>query len=265
MSFYDSVSDPQLAKDIVSKSADLFVMENDTPADDTAVLNKTVPSAAVFTPPSSPAWTIDAKIGQIVVIQDDNNTAHEFVVADNTATSFTVDLTSDVDGDDQSANFTDTSTYNFFLWTAEKFLGWADENSFNDEEELKEFKVGVPRVKIREDLLEKSVSMETILRTPGPDTLKAVNNLADGSNATYYILKGGSDPAVRPFYYIIAKNTTVDNKAQQLRMYYCQINSNGPRILGGGDEYETIPAIFSVNKMPLFNDQEDRYRVRIAK
>lgn len=265
MSFYDSKNDPQLAKDIVSKSADLYGMEDDTPVDDSAVLDKTVPAAAIFTPPVSPVFVADAKIGQVVVIQDDNNTAHEFVVSDNEIISFTVDLTSDVDGDDQSANFTDTSTYSFKLWGPEFFLGWADESSFTDEEELKEFKEGVPRVKIREDLLEKMVSMETILRTPGPDTLQAVNNLKDGSNATYYILKGGSDPAVRPFFYIIAKNTTVDGKNQQLRMYYCQINSNGARVLGGGDEYETIPAMISVNKMPLMEETEDRYRVRIEK
>ncbi len=264
--FYTSKNDAQLAKDIVSDSADMYIMEDETPASDTAVLDKTVPAVAVFTPPVSPAWTIDALIGQLVVIQDDNSNAQEFIIADNTATTFTVDLTSDVDNVDKSAVFTDATTYSYTLWGAEQFIGYTDETSFTDEEEVKEFKTGVPRKKVREDLLEKMISMETTIRTVGAGILKAVYNLKDESTATYYILKGGSNPGSnRGHYYIILKNNTVDGKAQQLRLYWSQLNSNGARTIGGGDDYETVPVRISVSRSPLHDEAEDYYRVRITK
>jgi len=265
MDFYTSKNDSKLAEDIVSKSADLYIMEDETPDSDSGVLDKTTPSATTLTPLVSPVWGVNALTGQIVVIQDDNNNAYEFIIASNTATAITVDLTADVDDDDQSANYTTLATFSFKLWGAEQFLGYSDENTFNDEEELKEFKEGVPRKKIREDLLEKLVTLETTIRTSSPGILKAVNNLQDDSNATYFILKGGSDPATRNHYYLVAKNINVNGKNQQIRMYWCQIHSNGGRVLGGGEEYETIPAMISVNSAPLHNDQEDRYRVRIEK
>lgn len=264
--FYTSKNDSQLAKDIISDSTDMYIMENETPASDSGVFVTTVPAAAVLTPLVSPAWTIDALIGQLVVIQDKNGNAQEFIVADNTATSLTVDTTSDVDAVDKSSLFVNGDTYSYTLWGTEQFIGYTDESSFTDEEEVKQFKTGVPRKKVREDLLEKTASLETTIRTVGAGILKAVYNLKDESTATYYILKGGSNPGSnRGFYYVILKNNTVDAKAQQLRLYWCQLNANGARTLGGGDDYETIPCRISISASPLHDVAEDFYRVRITK
>jgi len=265
--FYENKQDPKLAEDIVSKSTDAYIMVNETPDDDSAVLDLTVPTASVFTPPTSPVWTIDALIGQLVVIEDDNGHASEFVITDNTATSFTVDLESDLNGNDKSANYTDTSTYNFKLWGAEKFLGYTDESSFNDEDENKSFKVDVPRKMVREDLLENTVTLETIVRSVGKDTQKVVYNLDDSdSSTTHEVLNKASNPTSRPFYYLILRNKNVNNKVQELRLFWSQFKPNGARSLGGGDDYENIPAIVTVNSDGLRDDTiGDKYNVRIEK
>lgn len=264
--FFTSKNDAQLAKDIVSQSADIYIMQNETPVSEVGALDKGVPASSTFTPAVSPAWVIDALVGQIFVLQDDNNNAYEFVVVSNTAAEITFDITSDVDGIDQSAKYTDTNSFSYTLWGVEQFIGYTDESEFNDEEELKEFKTGIPRKKVREDLLEKTVSLETVIRTPGAGVLKAVFNLKDDSDATYYILKGGSNPGSnRSNFYIILKNSTVAGKAQQLRLYWVQLNANGARSIGGGDEYETIPVRMAINGSPLHDEAEDYYRIRIEK
>jgi hypothetical protein len=263
--FFSSKNDNALAEEIISKSVDVLIMENDSPADSLGVLDKTVPATATFTPATSPAWTDDEKIGQLVAIQDDNDNAHEFVVADNVATNFTVDLTSDINGDDQSANYTDTVSYEFILWGTEQYIGDTDENNFNDEEENKEFLVGVPRKRRREDLLQRTVTLETIIRQVKAGILKAVHNLKDDSNSTYWVLRAGSDPSSKPRYYIILQNINVVGKVQQLRLLWTTIKSNGARVLGGGEDYEQIPAMITVDSLPISLEDQDYYYVRNEK
>lgn len=255
--FFVSKNDKALAENIVSKSADLYIMpEFDT---GNGVLDLTVPAAATLTD-ALKAWGVNALAGLIFILG-----GFEFVVASNTATAITFDSTSDVDGDDKSALLTDGASYDFRVWDTEEFLGYADETSLTDEEEMKEFKTEIPRKKIREDLLEKMISLATIIRVPSPGILKAAYNLKDESNATYYKLEAGSNPNARPVYYLIAKNLNVIGKNQQLRMYYCQIKPNGERVLGGGEDYEQVPVLVAVNSDPLRSDLKDRYRIRIEK
>ena len=279
--FYTSETDPQLAKDIVSQSADVYIMpKHEIDTDSNGVMDKSTPAATTITPATtpSPAWTIDELIGNIVVLQDDNGNAWEFVIADNTATAFTIDLTSDVHGNDHSAAYTDTATFEFWIWDAEEFLGWTEGNDeFTDEDETKQFKKGVPRDMVREDLLENMVTLATVVRTPGYGVLKLANNLDDAdSNATYHVLTKGGNPPPRPFFYVILKNRNVNADDQQLRLYMTQCKTNGSRQVGGGDDYETLPLIFTCNADSLRGDEasgadyegyniSNKYCVRIAK
>jgi hypothetical protein len=274
--FYASETDAQLAKDIVSQSADLYIMpKHPMTSAATGVMNKAVPAATVITPAvvPAPAWVVDELIGNIVVLQDDNGLANEYVIADNDATSFTIDLTSTVDGNDYSANYTNAATFAFWIWDAEEFLGYTEgADEFNDEDENKQFKRGVPREQIREDLLENVVTTAIIVRTPGHGNLMLGSNLDDSkSNATYWVLEKGSNPPARPYYYFIFKNKNVNGDLQQLRLYMNQVTLNGARVLGGGDEYESLPLLITSNVDTLRGDETDgtnisnKYRVRIAK
>lgn len=274
--FYASKTDAQLALDIVSKSADVYIMPaHPMTSAKTGVLNKTSPTATTITPAvtPAPAWVIDELIGNVVVLQDDNGKANEYVITDNSATSITIDLTSTVDGIDYQANYTASATFAFFIWDAEEFLGWTEGgDEFTDEDEVKQFKKSIPRELVREDLLENTVTLGTVIRTPGPGTLKLGSNLSSAkTTATYHILEKGSNPASRPYFYIILKNTTVDGKAQQLRLYNTQCKLNGARVIGGGDEYELLPLLFTANIDTLRGDETDgtnisnKYRVRITK
>lgn len=277
--FYTSETDAQLAKDIVSQSADIYIMpKHPMTSTATGVMNKAVPAATTITPAvvPAPAWVVDELIGNVVVLQDDDGGAREFVIADNDATSFTIDLTSDIYGNDHSADYTNAATFAFWIWDAEEFLGWTEgADEFTDEDEVKEFKKGVPREKIREDLLENVVTFATVIRTPGPGNLEMAGNLDDAdTNATYHVLTKGSNPPSRPYFYVIAKNTTVNRKEQQLRLHMCQAKTNGARTIGGGDDYEVLPIIFTCNVDTLRGDQitgdehdgyniDNKYAVRI--
>ena len=274
--FYTSKSDAQLAKDIVSQSADAWIMpKHPMTSIQTGVMNKAAPAATVITPAvvPAPAWVVDELIGNVIVLQDDNGLANEYVVADNDALTLTIDLTSTVDGNDFQANYTDAATFAFFIWDAEEFLGHTEgDDEFIDEDEVKVFNTGVPRKKIREDLLENTVSFGTVVKTPGPGNLKLASNLSDAkTNATYHILEKGSNPPARPPFYLILKNKNVNGDLQQLRIYNTQGKLNGSRSPGGGDGYELLPLIFTGNADTLRGDEtdgsniSDKYRVRIAK
>lgn len=281
LDFYTSETDAQLAKDIVSQSADVWIMPKHLMTSTaTGVLNKAVPAATTITPAvvPVPAWVVDELIGNVVVLQDDDGGAYEFVIADNDATSFTIDLTSDIHGNDHSADYTNAATFAFLIWDVEEFLGYTEgADEFTDEDENKQFKRGVPKELIREDLLENTVTLATVVRTPGPGNLEMAGNLDDAnSNATYHVLEKGSNPPARPFFYLILKNTNVNGDAQQLRMYYTQARTNGSRTVGGGDDYENLPLIFTANVDPLRGDEitgeehagynvSNKYCVRIAK
>ena len=277
--FYTSKTDAQLAKDIVSQSADIYIMPKHpmTSAED-GVLNNAAPAAAIITPAvvPAPAWVVDELIGNIVVLQDDDGGAYEFVIDDNDATTFTIDITSDICGNDHSADYTNTATFAFWIWDAEEFMGWAEgADEFTDEDENKQFKTGIPKKQVREDLLENVVTFGTVIRTPGPGNLELAGNLDDAqTNATYIVLSKGSNPPSRPFYYVIAQNRTVEAKQQQLRMVMCQGKTNGARTIGGGDEYEVLPIIFTGNSDTLRGDEvtgeehagyniTDKYFIRI--
>lgn len=263
--FFASKNDNALAEEIVSKSADIFVKEGDNPDDSNGVLIKTVPTAATFTPAVSPVWVADEKIGNIVTIQDDNNNAHEFIIDDNDIVSFTVDLESDINGDDQSAKYTDTVSYEFFLWGEEQYMGYTDESSFNDEEETKVFETGTPREEVREDLLKRTVTLETLLRNISAGLLKVAHNLKDDSNSQYWILRAGSNPTARARYYITIQNRNVEDKLQQLRLLWSTIKNNGARVIGGGEDYEQIPALISAKSAPLYLKDQNYYYVRNEK
>ncbi len=279
--FYTSETDAQLAKDIVSQSADVYIMpKHIITSASTAALNKAVPAATVLTPAAvpAPAWVGDELIGNIIVLQDDDGGAYEFVVADNDATTATIDLTSDVHGNDHSADYTDLATFAFWLWDAEEFLGWTEgADEFTDEDENKQFKKSMPRELVREDLIENVITLGTVIRTPGPGNLEMAGNLDDAnSNATYHVLEKGSNPPARPYFYLILKNTNVNGDIQQLRIYMTQAKTNGARTIGGGDEYEILPLIFTGNIDTLRGDEvtgeehagynvSNKYCVRIAK
>jgi hypothetical protein len=279
--FYTSETDAQLAKDIVSQSADIYIMpKHPMTSTATGVMNKAVPAATVLTPAvvPAPAWVVDELIGNIIVLQDDDGGAREFVIADNDATTLTIDLTSDIHGNDHSADYTNAATFAFWIWDAEEFLGWTEgADEFTDEDEMKQFKRGVPREQIREDLLENTVTFATVVRTPGPGNLEMAGNLDDAqTNATYHVLTKGSNPPARPYFYVIAKNKNVDGDNQQLRMYMTQCRTNGARTLGGGDDYENLPLIFTLNVDTLRGDEvtgdehdgyniNNKYCARIAK
>jgi hypothetical protein len=274
--FYTSETDAQLAKDIVSQSADVYLAPvHPITTTETGVMNKAVPATTTITPAVVPApvWVVDELIGNIVVLQDDNGKANEFVIADNDATSFTIDIASDVHGNDHSADYTDAATFAFLIWDAEEFLGYTEgSDEFTDEDEEKMFKRGVPREHIRSDLLENVCTLAVVVRTPGPGNLKLASNLDDtNSNATYNVLEKGSNPPARPYYYVILKNKNVNGDLQQLRLYKTQCKLNGSRVIGGGDEYEILPLLFTCNVDPLRGDETDgsnitnKYCTRVAK
>ena len=274
--FYSSKTDAQLAKDIVSESGDLYIMPvHPMTSVKTGVLNNAVPAASVFTPAvvPVPAWVVDELIGNVVVIQDDDGRANEYVIADNDATTFTIDITSTLDGNDYNANYTNTATFAFFIWDAEEFQGWTEgADAFNDEDENKIFFKEIPREEVRQDLLQNTVTLGTVIRTPGPGNLKLGANLSSAkSNATYHILEKGSNPASRPYFYSILKNRNVNGDLQQLRLYNVQWRQNGEITKGGGDEYEILPLIANANIDTLRGDEDDgsnitnKYRTRIAK
>ena len=151
-------------------------------------------------------------------------------------------------------------------------IGIIGADEFTDEDENKQFKKGIPRELVREDLLENVVTTSLVIRTPGPANIQLGANLDDAkTNATYYVLEKGSNPAARPYFYVIFKNKNVNGDLQQLRLYMNQIKLNGARTMGGGDEYEVIPLIITSNIDILRGDEtngtniSNKYRTRIAK
>lgn len=280
--FYASETAAQLAKDIISQSADIWIMPKHViTTTETGVMDKGTPALTTITPadaPPTPVWAVSELIGNVVVLQDDDGGAYEYVISANTALAFTIDLASDIYGNDHQADYSDAATFAFWIWDGEEFIGWTEgADEFTDEDENKQFKKGIPKEQVREDLLENVCTFATVIRTPGQGNLEMAGNLDDAqSNGTYHVLSKGSNPPARPFFYVIAKNRNVNGAQQQLRMHMCQCRTNGARTLGGGDEYETLPLMFTLNVDTLRGDEiageeypgyniTNKYTVRIAK
>lgn len=262
---YTGKTDAQMANDIVSDSADLYVAEEITPAgSETAVLDKTTPASTTLTPAVSPTWTISELVGNKVILQDDNGDATIFVISANTADSFTVDLTLDFYGGDKSGDYTDAATFEYVLFEADQFAGWTDPGTFTDEDETKEFKVGLPKQTIREDLVDNTVSVEIPLRLSGPGAWQLGYNLVEDSNTTYYVLHKESDPAQRPRLLTTLRNAyKKTSKTQDLILLNSIAKSTGSNPLGGTDDgYQMINLMFTGLQDTL---SEKKYSVRIKK
>lgn len=247
MSFYSSKQDSALVNDFLLQSPDLFIskIEYEGPAVYTT-------ATQLFTVASA-TWTIDAFISTVGVnieVVDDNGKLAYGKVTDNTATTVTIvaaDLDLDTDGT-TAPTLSNGATYQIRIMTPSSvyaygdFFGYVGDLSFNNEQESAEFKYGIPRELIREDLLENMATLSgTVFSMQNTDVIKSVFGMGlFGLQTGQVSLASGSDSFSNSFYRVALLSTDVNSKAVTWLLHKVKMKPAGEINLSD-EGYKGIP------------------------
>lgn len=273
MAFFTTVTSSDLEKTLVLKDVDVFIQKFE-------FIGAGVASIATdditLTPAISPAFTINelaSTVADNIVVLADSSKLLQGPIDSNIATALTFDATGTTDVSDGTAgaasDFTVTTSYDFYALTASDdnefgdFLGWTAEVTINDEEEMAQFKNGVPRSLKTECLLERTITVTgQIANITRPDVIRTLFNLTDrGLQTAQTESHTGYNPADRDFYRISLVGE--DKNAQE---YIYQFFKGKIRMEGGlnlGEEgFKNVGFTFQGTADTLRPDAFDAYRWR---
>jgi hypothetical protein len=200
--FYTGQSDPNLRKDDLIKSGDIYVQVLEYSG--TATLDLTTPAAATFsfTAPSNAVADAYNSVGNNLEIYTDDAVVAITKITDTAVTSDTCVITFDAtaavyrsDGStDIESDLTDTEDYSIRVWTPTKstdgmsgaygkYLGWQQSLSTNIEDTYAMLKIDIPRQLKDKALVERVITATGASNMVASiDTLKLIyNSVAYGS------------------------------------------------------------------------------------
>lgn len=191
---YTNKQDTNLPKDFLLNQPDIYISKHEY--EGTGVIDLTVPASATLTPAVSPTWTVDdfnSTVGINIEVIDDNGKLAYGSIDDTDATSITFDSTALVLDEDgvTAPTFTDTNTYSFRVLSPSSvykwgdFFGYINDVSLGFEQESAEFKYGIPRELIVEDLIENINSLTgTMFSMQNENVLAAILGMIQFGNQT---------------------------------------------------------------------------------
>lgn len=232
---FTNKTDPDIAKEIVLASSDLYARE--VLVDGlSGTVDMTDDEAVVLTPSPAVAWTPSAYVGKQIVID-----GKAFTIDANDATTLTFDSTT---GDVVLPVLVEATTYYFRIQDTALYLGLSEGKEFNVADEKVQLKDGVPRTLIREDVVERILSSKGTLKNFNFAILTALLSLKDKSITGYRIGTGGTNPSPRKYYEFYFQTNDVEGNAVQLDIFYGQIFNDGPLPLDS-DTYKMMPYTIS--------------------
>jgi len=256
MAFYTGKNDTNLNKDFMLNQPDIYISKFEY--EGSGVYAENSGAFDSLTPATSPSWTINdyaSTVGLNLEVVDDNGKLAYGKISANAADSITFDAESlvlDEDGT-SSPTFTDGSTYNFRILTASSsykygdFFGYVSELSVSMEQETAEYKQGIPRKKIVEDLLENMSTISgSVSSFQGEDILKAVFGMNEfGSQTSQFELGFGSGTFNSSGYRIALVGKDRVGRETVWLVHRGQFKSTG-EVNFSDEGYKTIPFELSV-------------------
>lgn len=236
--FFTSLSDVNLAKDVVAKQPDLYIQRYEFIGKGVLTIAATNGTLA---PAVSPAFTADLLISTVannLLIVDNDGEVCEGKVSDNDANGVTfvvADMKKVKDG--SACDLTTALTYDFYVLTPSSIAGMANGPYFGYtegaelaiSEEWMKFKYGQPAKMMFKDLKERAIAINGgTVNFDNEDILKAVLNVSEfGVQTSQFSYGVGSDPVTDQFYRLTFIGADRNGRAIKIQIHKVQINLNG--------------------------------------
>lgn len=255
--FYTDINDTNLAADFQLKQPDIFIMKHEI--ESTATLTRDTSGTDTLTDTTqamTPGEYIST-VGLNLYIRDDNDKLAEGKVINNLGTTiqFEADNMTLVEDGTSAPALTNGTSYSYRVLTPSakyaygEFLGYVNEPTWAPEQEVAEFKYGIPRQKIREDLLENMHAINAnIFSTRYNIQVAMFGMTATGSQTNQKEYHFGSNSFNNDYYQIAIFGKDVDDKDITYVFFKTKFRPNG-EISFGAEEYKSFPATF-----PIFRD-----------
>lgn len=269
--FYANKSSTQLVKDMMLESGDMYISK--ILWEGTGVLAIGVGATDTLTPATSPEWTINefaSTVGINLEIIDDNDIVTYGKVISNTATAITFDdetLILDSTGAIGGA-LTTAGTYTFRLLSPSAdyeygdFFGYVDDVSVSTEQETVEYKRGIPRELIVEDLLENINEITGSIKTwLNKDVLMAVMGFkAYGLQTGQFELGSGTKSFTSSFYRLALKGDSRIGKTVTFLFHRVKFSATG-EVSFEEEDYKMLPFSGTVFSDQYRDDEANRIRI----
>ena len=248
--YYIGVSDVDIAKDAIAQDPDLHIQKIIT--ETTGVYAETTASAATLTPATSPAWTVDELISTVAYnleIVDDNGVVGYGKVDDNDADSITFDVDDVVLSSDDTTGVTLTaaSSYSFRVLTPSSvtgntygpFFGLSEGNELSITDEYMQFKYGMPKKKLFQDLAERVVEISGgNVNYEDADIQSTIfGSIEFGSQTAQQSTAIGSDPGVLSSFRLAFKLADRNGRRMWIIIRKVQFGAEGNIFGKSGDGY----------------------------
>lgn len=273
MAFYDNEADADLVKEMVLKDVDIFISKFEYEGTGTESESG---NDVTLTPATSPSWGTNAyqsSVGINLVVEGDSSTLWTGKVKSNSATALVFDATTMskvADGTAGTASdWTTASTYDFYVLTANStyahgdYFGFCRDVKLAVEEEVVEYKKGVPRESIVEDTIERMITLNGSNANFNKDVLRAVmNGVSYGSQTSQSETHFGFTPPTRSYYRITLVGSNRDGKEITVQLFKGIFRFSG-EIDFSAEEYKSLPFTFAVKKDALRPDNYNAMRMVI--
>lgn len=254
--FYTSKQDSNLTKDMVLNEPDLFISK--ILFEGTGVYAEGSGATDTLTPAVSPAWTINefaSTVGINLEVVDQNGKLAYGKIISNTATSITFDreeLDLDEDGA-TSPTLTDTNVYTFRILSPSSvykygdFFGYVNDLSLGFEQEKAEYKKGIPRELIVEDLIENINTLTgTVSTIANEDILAAIFGAdAFGLQTGQFELGFGSQSFSSSFYRAVLAGKDRTGRSMIFICHKIKFSANG-ELSFSEEDFKSLPFTASV-------------------
>jgi hypothetical protein len=234
--FYPSKTDSQIDLDVLLQSFDLWIKRILKSGTGTVDITAGSPDTIVVTPGVA-GMTPDAYNGKTIIVNGE-----EWDITDNDATTITAtrtDATTIADG-----------SYSYRVMNTAEYIGLSDGKEFTRKPEKATLTTGIPKRRIRQDLVSLDVSIKGNLQNYNKDILKTLWNLKDRSSVTRFIGRGGSNPSTSEKAEFLLQSSTVNNKATGIRIFYGEISGDGNLPLDS-DKHKELPFTIDAYADPL--------------
>lgn len=269
MAGYTNKTDTDLVSDFVLQSPDVYMSKYEYIG--TAALSTTTPNAHTLTPATAPVWAADefnSTQAKNLYLLDDNDAICSCAIDDttlNTSITFDEDDLLLLSDGVTAATLTDETTYDIQIRTKNNtyewgdFMGYLGDGNYEESEETVAFHYGVPKRKIREDLISSDGKLTANLFSTENTLIKALRNMESfGLQTTEIQYAKGFVPSARDFYQIVLIGEDVDGKATRLVLLMGQFALGGSESLYGED-YKSLPFEFRQVANEIFPDNADKY------
>lgn len=241
LSYYTGLSDPNISKDVIAKTPDLYIQKREYSGTGEYALITTT-GVSRLTPATSPGWTVDefnSTVANNLLILDDNNVVAYGKVVDTTADYIEFDETALLlESDNVTApTLTAGTNYSFRIYSPSStagntygpFFGLVEGAELNITDTFMKFKYSIPKQLLFKDLEEREAQIVGgHVNFTNTDVAKTILGAVEyGSQTNQSSLAVGSNPDTDLYYRPTFVGKDRDNRQWILRMRETQFEITG--------------------------------------